>query len=192
MKADEEKEPTDERRFVTRKVFAHLSSIDGSDTPMPTIHSDVARSKIHEEERDGHNLIDIEHPLNRNYIEQKKIWHAMQSTNSRRVADSQKRDVELEKAKAEIENLKGDADNASGDRLDKIKEKILVLLAGRDAHEHNIAQELGVGIQVAVFHLEELQSTDFIGRSISMMGEECPWYLNQEGRRYLVTHGLIT
>ena len=100
--------------------------------------------------------------------------------------------LELEKAKAEIENLKGDADNASGDRLDKIKEKILVLLAGRDAHEHNIAQELGVGIQVAVFHLEELQSTDFIGRSISMMGEECPWYLNQEGRRYLVTHGLIT
>jgi hypothetical protein len=94
-------------------------------------------------------------------------------------------------AKAEIENLKGDTEKARGARLDDVKEKILVLLAGQESYEQNIARTLGVGNQVAAFHLQELESAGFIGRSLSMTGEEFPWYLNQEGRRYLVTHDLI-
>lgn len=97
----------------------------------------------------------------------------------------------LEKANAEIENLKRATENGRGSRLDKIKEKILVLIAGREMYTRNIAQELGVGEQVAVFHLEELENDGFIGRSLSMVGEEFPWYLQQEARRYLVTRGLI-
>jgi len=97
----------------------------------------------------------------------------------------------LEKANVEIENFRKATEKARGARLDEVKEKILVLLAGREAYEQNIARELGVGNQVAAFHLEELENSGFIGRSLSMTGEEFPWYLLQEGRRYLVTHGLI-
>lgn len=97
----------------------------------------------------------------------------------------------LEKANAEIENLKRATENGRGAPLDEIKEKILVLIASRDMYTRNISQELGVGEQVAVFHLEELEEAGFIGRSLSMMGEEFPWYLQQEARRYLVARGLI-
>lgn len=97
----------------------------------------------------------------------------------------------LEKANAEIGNLRSAAEKVRGARLDEIKEKILVILAGREAYEQNIARELGIGNQVAAFHLEELESAGFIGRSLSMTGEEFPWYLVQEGRRYLVAHKLI-
>jgi len=100
--------------------------------------------------------------------------------------------LELEKAKAEIESLKGDVEKPDGDSLEKIKEDILVILADHDAYERDIVQSLGVGIQVATFHLEELEEKNFIGRSLSLIGEEFPWYLNQEGRRYLINHDLIT
>jgi len=72
-----------------------------------------------------------------------------------------------------------------------VKEKILVLLAAQDDYEHNIARALGIGAQVAAFHLEELAEMEFIYRSLSMIGETFPWRLIQNGRRYLVTHGLI-
>lgn len=97
----------------------------------------------------------------------------------------------LETANAEIENLRKAAENSRSARLDDAKEKILVLLAGREMYTQNIARELDVGEQVAVFHLEELEDSGFIGRSLSMTGEEFPWYLLQEARRYLVTRGLI-
>ena len=83
-------------------------------------------------------------------------------------------------------------EKSHSNRLDEVKEKILVLLASQNAYESNVVQSLGVGAQVAAFHLQELESTYFIGRSLSMMGQELPWHLNQEGRRYLITHGLIT
>jgi hypothetical protein len=99
--------------------------------------------------------------------------------------------LNLEKEKAEVENLKGITEKSRNARLDAVKEKILVLLAGQETYERNIAQTLGVGNQVAAFHLQELEGAAFIGRSLSMTGEEFPWYLEQEGRRYLVSHGLI-
>ena len=74
---------------------------------------------------------------------------------------------------------------------DEVKEKILSLLASQDNYENNIAQTLGISGQVAAFHLEELEGMEFIYRSLSMTGQVFPWQLIQEGRRYLVTHGLI-
>lgn len=68
----------------------------------------------------------------------------------------------LEKANVEIEDLKRAMEKGRGSRLNEIKEKILVLIAGREMCTRNIAQELGVGEQVAVFHLEELEDAGFI------------------------------
>lgn len=98
---------------------------------------------------------------------------------------------DLERANTELEHLKSAMEEGQGARLDEIKEKILVLIADQEIYTQNIMQELGVGEQVAVFHLEELEEAGLIGRSISMMGEEFPWYLQQEARRYLVSHSLI-
>lgn len=99
--------------------------------------------------------------------------------------------LDLENAKKSIQSLEEKLVERHGQRLDEIKEKILVLLASHDDYEGNIARTLGIGNQVAAFHLEELEQMEFIYRSLSMTGEVFPWCLVQEGRRYLVTHGLI-
>jgi predicted transcriptional regulator len=106
-------------------------------------------------------------------------------------SENQRLNVELEKAIAEIQNLKRLAEKPHGDRLDEVKEKILVLLASQDSFEDNIAQTLGIGSQVAKFHLQDLSEMEFIYRSLSMSGQRFPWQLDQEGRRYLAEHGLL-
>lgn len=75
--------------------------------------------------------------------------------------------------------------------LEEVKEKILTLLAANDSYTHAIAQALNISSQVATFHLEELEEKQLIYRSLSMTGQEYPWELAQEGRRYLITHGLL-
>lgn len=99
--------------------------------------------------------------------------------------------LDIDKAQEKIRNLEEQLIERHGKRLDEVKEKILVLLAAQDDYEHNIARTLGIGAQVAAFHLEELAEMEFIYRSLSMIGETFPWRLIQNGRRYLVTHGLI-
>lgn len=99
--------------------------------------------------------------------------------------------LDFEKAQEKIRNLEEKLIEHHGARLDEVKEKILVLLAAQDDYEQNIARTLGIGAQVAAFHLEELSEKEFIYRSLSMMGETYPWQLIQNGRRYLITHGLI-
>lgn len=102
MKNKQEKKEEGKTRFVTRRRFAELCSIEGVEMPIATIHSDVKRLKVIEEEHDGHNVIDIDNPVNEKYIEQKKVFHEMQDTKLRRVADAQKREIELEKAREDL------------------------------------------------------------------------------------------
>lgn len=97
----------------------------------------------------------------------------------------------LEKANAELTELRNVMGDKQGSRLDEVKEKILVMISSRELYTRNIAQKLGIGEQVAMFHLEELEEAGFIGRSLSMMGTEFPWYLRQDARRYLVSNGLL-
>ena len=99
--------------------------------------------------------------------------------------------LNLEKASVEIQNLKKLTEKSHGDHLDEVKEKILALLAAQDSFENNIAQALGISSQVAQFHLEDLSEMEFIYRSLSMTGQQFPWQLSQEGRRYLDKHGLL-
>lgn len=98
---------------------------------------------------------------------------------------------DLQDAKIEIQNLKKLSEQSHSDRLDDIKERMLVLLASQDSFENKIAQALGIGPQVAKFHLQDLSEMEFIYRSLSMTGQQFPWQLAQEGRRYLAKHGLL-
>jgi molecular chaperone GrpE (heat shock protein) len=74
--------------------------------------------------------------------------------------------LNLEKAQIEIQNLKKITDKPYNSRIEEIKEKILALLATQDNFESNIAQSLGIGNQVAAFHLQELDNANFIYRSL--------------------------
>lgn len=100
--------------------------------------------------------------------------------------------LNLQKATVEIQNLEYLSDKSHIDRLEEVKEQILILLSSQDTYESNVANAVGVGAQVATFHLQELASAGFIDRRHSMMpGTVFPWSLTQNGRRYLITHGLI-
>ena len=104
--------------------------------------------------------------------------------------------LDLERAKVEIQDLKRIAEQAHGSRLDAIKEKILVLLMQQnETRGPTIVQSLGVSEQLAKFHLVDLEKAKLISITtvLSMMGNSPPttYALTQEGRRYLVTHGLL-
>jgi hypothetical protein len=104
--------------------------------------------------------------------------------------------VELEKAKVEIQNLKKLTEESNGQRLEEIKEKILSLLAQNvETTEQTIVQSLGIREQLAKFHLNDLKSSKLISIMALMatIGRAPPptWSLTQEGRKYLVTHGLL-
>ena len=106
-------------------------------------------------------------------------------------SDNQALRSDLQEAKVEIQNLKKLSEKSHSDRLDETKEKILALLATQDSFENNIVQALGISAQVAKFHLQDLSEMQFIYKSLSMTGQQFPWQLAQEGRRYLAEHGLL-
>lgn len=82
--------------------------------------------------------------------------------------------------------------SSHSDLLEEIKVKILLFMSKYDEIcAGNVASALGIGLQTATFHLEELLDADFISASYSMC-EEPSWYLAQNGRKYLVRNGLIT
>ena len=96
--------------------------------------------------------------------------------------------LNLEMAKVEIENFKKITEKSQSDRLEKIKEQILLLLTQRDrTPEPLIAQNIGIGEQLAKFHLEELKASKLINITVTMsaFGSAPPatWYIQQEGRR---------
>ena len=104
--------------------------------------------------------------------------------------------LNFEKAEIEVQNLKKITEKSHSDRLIEVKEKILVLLTEQDrTPEPSIAQTIGISPQLAKFHLEELKASKLINVMVTMsaFGNAPPatWYIQQEGRSYLVTHGLL-
>lgn len=106
-------------------------------------------------------------------------------------SDNQALRSDLQEAKVEIQNLKKLSEKSHSDHLDEVKEKILALLASQDTYENNIAQTVGISAQVAKFHLHDLSEMEFIYKSLSMTGQQFPWQIAQEGRRYLAKHALL-
>lgn len=104
--------------------------------------------------------------------------------------------LDLEEATVEIQNLKKLTEHSHGQHLEEIQEKILSLLAQRDETiEPNIWSQLGIGEQLAKFHLSELATAKLVSLTALLVAIGRPdppsWRLTQEGRRYLVTRRLL-
>lgn len=84
-------------------------------------------------------------------------------------------------------------EKSHGETLDEVKEKILSLLAVRDGiADHDVAKSLSISGQLTTFHLQELEVNHLARRTLRVGARFTPWHITQEGRRYLVTHGLIS
>jgi len=97
----------------------------------------------------------------------------------------------------ENENLKvkfGDLDpepNERNDPLDETREKILSVLAkSGGSTKEEIASALKINPELAMFHLNELLIADFVHRPAHYAPSET-WSIAQDGRSYLVKHGLL-
>lgn len=109
--------------------------------------------------------------------------------------DSAKQRFELDnfKLKEQVRDLEQQLAERHGERLEAIGEKLLLeLSSGQEAISANLAHSLGIGEQLATFHLEELAKTRFVSASYFYTGRPTIWKLAQGGRRYLVSHGLLT
>ena len=68
---------------------------------------------------------------------------------------------------------------------------VLQCVAAFPGYNHyGIAQELGIGEEVAMFHLEELRSADLVDRR-GCAEHRWEFHPSQAGRRYLVGRGLL-
>lgn len=100
---------------------------------------------------------------------------------------------ENEKLRSKIQEYEQTTNQPShSDSIEEVKVKILLFMSKyEEIYAGNVASALGIGIQTAQFHLEELQETNMVDASYSM-GGETSWYLAQSGRKYLVRNNLIT
>jgi len=76
--------------------------------------------------------------------------------------------------------------------LDNIKEKILILLLQHERLEtEQISTLLGAGVQLTLFHLEDLKKSNMV---MDYHSAENPtsWGIIEEGRAYLVRHDLLS
>ena len=125
-------------------------------------------------------------------LEQLEAEH---SVSQKKIADLESEkgilQSELTAAQEKIRNLETQLSERRGQRLETLQEKILQLLASI-AHvpTSSIAQELQTTETLVEFHLQEMRKAKLVDRQQSLV-EPPKWRLIQEGRRYLVTHGLL-
>ena len=76
-------------------------------------------------------------------------------------------------------------------RLEEIKEKILKILSEQnEANCHQISHTLSANEQVVTFHLTELENINLVNPSY-IMNSPVIWSIAHEGRKYLISHGLL-
>ena len=113
-------------------------------------------------------------------------------------AENKTLSLNLEQAKVEIQNLKKLTEQSHGVHLEEVKEKILLAVEkNQGATNQQIAQAAGVSETVATFHLEELKKAKMV-RDSHIMGSDwsgsagrTEWSIAQDGRGYLIAHGLV-
>ena len=100
--------------------------------------------------------------------------------------------VENGQLKEKLRSLEGNIAKDHARPLEEVREKLLLALApGQEAVSAQLAQALGIGEQLATFHLEELAKTRFVSAARFYTGRPTIWKLGQDGRGYLVAHGLL-
>lgn len=108
-------------------------------------------------------------------------------------AENQSLKLDNEKLRQEIQrrNDESEKEKSHGNSLEEIKVKILTYMANyEETYVGSVASALGIGMQTAQFHMEELVDTNMINMSC-YFGGESTWYLTQDGRKYLVRNNLI-
>jgi regulator of replication initiation timing len=77
--------------------------------------------------------------------------------------------------------------------LDENKIKLLIFLSQQYDRItiEAIVQSLNMNIQIATFHLEELEKSKMV-HGLYYSGDPCDWILIQGGRRYLIENNLIS
>jgi|APLak6261660806_1056025.scaffolds.fasta_scaffold21833_2 molecular chaperone GrpE (heat shock protein) len=99
--------------------------------------------------------------------------------------------LNIEKAEVEVQNLKKLTEKSHNSRLEEIREKILQLLSVHDeANSQQISHAISANEQVVNFHLTELEDLNLINPSY-IMNSPVIWSIAHEGRKYLITHGLL-
>ena len=108
--------------------------------------------------------------------------------------EQEKQSFELEnfKLKEEIKTLETQIGQTGEKRLDTVREKLLIALSScQEAVTSQLSQALGIGEQLATFHLEELEKSNFVVAAYFYTDQPTIYSLAQEGRRYLVSNGLL-
>lgn len=115
--------------------------------------------------------------------------------------DLRNKELETEKRRLELDNQKlrekvRDLEDKLVERraqplLEEVREKILLLLAKRNGSTiTEISKSLNIEAQLGTFHLNELLTIKFVHHP-APYGSSPRWSIAQEGRRYLVNHGLL-
>ena len=106
-------------------------------------------------------------------------------------AESKTLHLNLGKAQIEIQNLKKLTEISHSNRLEEIKEKLLKFLSEHEeANCHQISHTLSSNEQVVTFHLTELENLNLVNPSY-IMNSPVIWSIAHEGRKYLISHGLL-
>lgn len=108
--------------------------------------------------------------------------------------EQEKKIFELEncKLKETIKTLETQIGQSGENRIDELAEKLLILLSScNEAVASQLSQALGIGEQLATFHLEELEKSNFVVASYFYTEQPTIYSIAQEGRRYLSSNGLL-
>lgn len=118
---------------------------------------------------------------------------ALESENQRLELENYKFKDKIKGLEEKIANLEGKASS-----LEAIREKVLVLVSQHeDITDAQVARAVGIGEQLASFHLNELEKMHFVVSGFIMgsdwTGERSrhEWSITQDGRSYLVRRGLL-
>lgn len=107
---------------------------------------------------------------------------------------------QLDSARSEVQRLTDEVARLSSaaqpqpgaGALEPAREKILLVLAEADGLSHaDIARRVSIGTQAASFHLKELQTAEMVRCTLRVGQRFTPWHLSHEGRRYLISRGLL-
>ena len=84
-------------------------------------------------------------------------------------------------------------EKSHGQRLEEVREKLLIALsAGGKLQSDQLAQVVSISEQLATFHLNEMKEARLVSAAMFYTGRPTIWSIGQEGRSYLVAHGLLT
>jgi len=99
--------------------------------------------------------------------------------------------LENDELREKLRNVQSRAAEHATGGLNEVSQKLLLLLAeSGDLEKEQVAHALGVGEELAAFHISELEARQFIQGTYSYMSSTT-YRLDQEGRRYLVQHGQL-